>query len=84
MLLRGAGDDLEVLAGHRPRHAKFMPGTEALGPKLARSAGAALCEIWEEARVLIGRPAGSPPPTSAALPIEQAYRIAGWSRRSMC
>jgi hypothetical protein len=80
MLLRGAGDDLEVLAGRHPRHAKFMPGTEALGPKLARSARAALCEIWEEARVLIGRPAGSPP-TSAALPIEQAYRIAGWSRR---
>ncbi|HKM71294.1 MAG TPA: hypothetical protein VJX94_14790, partial [Stellaceae bacterium] len=26
ILLRGAGDDLEVLAGRRPRHAGFMPG----------------------------------------------------------
>src|SRR5271166_2891089 len=26
ILLRGAGDDLEVLAGRRPPHVKFMPG----------------------------------------------------------
>lgn len=26
IVLRGAGRDLEVLAGRRPRHAKFMPG----------------------------------------------------------
>ena len=26
ILLRGAGDDLEVLAGRRPLHVKFMPG----------------------------------------------------------
>jgi 8-oxo-dGTP pyrophosphatase MutT (NUDIX family) len=114
ILLRGAGDDLEVLAGRRPRHAGFMPGvyvfpggaidppdriawsveagTESLGPKLVRSARAALRETWEEVGVLIGRTAGSPPPasvgtvsrappegsraipTSAALPIEHAYR----------
>ena len=98
ILLRGEGDDLEVLAGRRPLHAKFMPrvyvfpggaidppdriawsveaGTEALGPKLARSARAALRETWEEVGVLFGRPAGSPPP-SAALPIEHAYRDRG-------
>ena len=117
ILLRGAGDDLEVLAGRRPLHVKFMPGvyvfpggaidppdriawsvetgTETLGPKLALSARAALRETWEEAGVLIGRPAGSPSPalvgtvsrasregscaipTSAALPIEHAYRERG-------
>jgi 8-oxo-dGTP pyrophosphatase MutT (NUDIX family) len=117
ILLRGAGDDLEVLAGRRPRHARFMPGVyvfpggaidppdrlawsveagaETLGPKLARSARAALRETWEEVGVLIGRTAGSPPPasvgpvsrasperscvipTSAALPIEHAYRDRG-------
>ena len=96
ILLRGTGDDLEVLAGRRPRHAGFMPGvyvfpggsidppdrlawsveagTETLGPKLARSARAAVRETWEEAGVLIGRAAGSPSRESAALPIEQAYR----------
>ena len=99
ILLRGAGDDLEVLAGRRPLHVKFMPGvyvfpggaidpsdriawsvearTETLGPKLARSARAALRETWEEAGVLIGRTAGSLPPASAALPIEHAYRERG-------
>jgi 8-oxo-dGTP pyrophosphatase MutT (NUDIX family) len=99
ILLRGAGDDLEVLAGRRPLHVKFMPGvyvfpggaidppdriawsvesgTEALGPKLARSARAALRETWEEVGVLFGRTAGSPPPGSAALPIEHAYRDRG-------
>jgi 8-oxo-dGTP pyrophosphatase MutT (NUDIX family) len=86
ILLRGAADDLEVLAGRRPLHVKFMPGvyvfpggaidppdriawsvesgTEALGPKLARSARAALRETWEEVGVLVGRTAGSPPPAS--------------------
>jgi 8-oxo-dGTP pyrophosphatase MutT (NUDIX family) len=48
-----------------------------LGPKLARSARAALRETWEEAGVLIGRTGGSPPPISAALPIEHAHRDRG-------
>jgi len=48
-----------------------------LGPKLARSARAALRETWEEAGVLIGRTGSSPPPISAALPIEHAYRDRG-------
>lgn len=95
ILLRGEGSGLEVLAGRRPGHARFMPGvyvfpggaierpdrtpwsveagTETLGPKLARSARAAVRETWEEAGVLIGRAAGSPSRESAALPIEQAY-----------
>jgi 8-oxo-dGTP pyrophosphatase MutT (NUDIX family) len=94
ILLRGAGDELEVLAGRRPLHVKFMPGvyvfpggaidppdriawsvesgTEALAPKLARSARAALRETWEEAGVLIGQPGGLPP-ASPARPIERAY-----------
>src|SRR5437660_10907251 len=71
ILLRGEGNDLEVLAGRRPLHVRFMPGihvfpggaidppdrlawnyeagTEALGPKVARCARAALRETWEEA-----------------------------------
>jgi 8-oxo-dGTP pyrophosphatase MutT (NUDIX family) len=95
ILLRGAGDKLEVLAGRRPLHVKFMPGvyvfpggaidppdriawsvesgTEALAPKLARSARAALRETWEEAGVLIGRPGGRPSTASARAPIERAY-----------
>jgi len=99
ILLRGEGRALEVLAGRRPLHVKFMPGvyvfpggaidppdriawsvesgTEALGSKLARSARAALRETWEEAGVLIGRTGGSPPPASASLPIERAYRERG-------
>jgi 8-oxo-dGTP pyrophosphatase MutT (NUDIX family) len=99
ILLRGAGNDLEVLAGRRPRDARFMPGvyvfpggaieppdrvawsveagTETLGPRLGRSARAAMRETWEEVGVLIGRIAGSLPPASAALPIEQAYRERG-------
>ena len=52
-------------------------GTEALGPKLSRSARTALRETWEEVGVLIGRIAGPLPPASAALPIEQAYRERG-------
>ena len=35
-------------------------GTETLGPKLARSARAAMRETWEEASVLIGRPGDWP------------------------
>jgi 8-oxo-dGTP pyrophosphatase MutT (NUDIX family) len=94
ILLRGEGRALEVLAGRRPLHVKFMPGvyvfpggaidppdriawsietgTEALGPKLARSARAALRETWEEAGVLIGEPGGLPP-ASPKRPIERAY-----------
>ena len=95
ILLRGEGKGLEVLAGRRPLHVRFMPGvyvfpggaidppdrvawsvecgSEALGPTLARSARAALRETWEEAGVLIGRPADRPsaPPVRAA--IERAY-----------
>jgi 8-oxo-dGTP pyrophosphatase MutT (NUDIX family) len=98
ILLRGEGEDLEVLAGRRPLHVKFMPGvhvfpggaidppdriawgvetgTDALGPRLARSARAALRETWEEVGVLVGRPAGShtPPVTRQ---IERAYRERG-------
>jgi 8-oxo-dGTP pyrophosphatase MutT (NUDIX family) len=48
-------------------------GTEALGPRLARSARAALRETWEEAGVLIGRPAVLPPAAPAQAPVEQAY-----------
>ena len=48
-------------------------GTEALGPKLRRSARAALRETWEEAGVLIGRPGGRPAAQPARAPIEQAY-----------
>jgi 8-oxo-dGTP pyrophosphatase MutT (NUDIX family) len=48
-------------------------GTEALGPKLMRSARAALRETWEEAGVLIGRPGGRPATQPARAPIEQAY-----------
>ena len=48
-------------------------GTEALGPKLMRSARAALRETWEEAGVLIGRPGGRPAAQPARAPIEQAY-----------
>src|SRR6187402_594448 len=84
ILLRGKGRDLELLAGRRPGHVKFMPGvwvfpggaidpedrrpwrveTEGahLPPRLARSARAALRETWEEAGVLVGRPAESPQP----------------------
>jgi 8-oxo-dGTP pyrophosphatase MutT (NUDIX family) len=94
ILLRGEGRALEVLAGRRPLHVKFMPGvyvfpggaidppdriawsietgTEALGPKLARSARAALRETWEEAGVLTGEPGGLPP-ASPTRPIERAY-----------
>ena len=95
ILLRGEGEELEVLAGRRPLHVRFMPGvhvfpggaidppdrlawileagTEALGPRLARCARAALRETWEEAGVLVGRPARSRSAVQAARPIERAY-----------
>jgi 8-oxo-dGTP pyrophosphatase MutT (NUDIX family) len=99
ILLRGESKDLEVLAGRRPLHLRFMPGvhvfpggaidppdrvpwnvergTEALGSKLARCARAALRETWEEAGVLIGRPALSSPAAPATRPIERAYHEHG-------
>ena len=48
-------------------------GAEALGPKLKRSARAALRETWEESGVLIGRAGRSPPAAPARTLIEQAY-----------
>jgi 8-oxo-dGTP pyrophosphatase MutT (NUDIX family) len=95
ILLRGDGKELEVLAGRRPLHVRFMPGvhvfpggaidppdgvawnvesgTETLGARLARCARAALRETWEEAGVLVGRSAASPPASPAKMPIERAY-----------
>jgi len=95
ILLRGAGRDLEVLAGRRPRHVKFMPGvhvfpggaidppdripwslesgSDRLGPRLARSARAALRETWEEVGVLVGRPAEPHPAPPTRRQIERAY-----------
>jgi 8-oxo-dGTP pyrophosphatase MutT (NUDIX family) len=52
-------------------------GTDALSPRLARSARAALRETWEEAGVLIGCPGGGPPAASAQAPVEKAYRERG-------
>lgn len=49
-------------------------GTDALGPKLARCARAALRETWEEAGVVVGRrltPSRLLPP--ATRPVERAY-----------
>src|SRR5258705_1363075 len=99
ILLRGEGQDLEVLAGRRPMHVKFMPGvhvfpggaidppdriawslesgSDALGPRLARSARAALRETWEEVGVLVGRPAGSHYAPPVTRQIECAYRERG-------
>jgi 8-oxo-dGTP pyrophosphatase MutT (NUDIX family) len=99
ILLRGEGVDLEVLAGRRPLHVKFMPGvhvfpggaidppdriawgietgTDALGPRLARAARAALRETWEEVGVLVGRPAASHAAPPAIRQIERAYRERG-------
>src|ERR1700726_2918276 len=95
ILLRGEGEELEVLAGRRPLHVRFMPGvhvfpggaidppdrvawshesgTDALGPRLARCARAALRETWEEVGVLVGQPAGSPSAPPATRQIERAY-----------
>jgi 8-oxo-dGTP pyrophosphatase MutT (NUDIX family) len=99
ILLRGEGKDLEVLAGRRPLHVRFMPGihvfpggaidppdraawnfesgTGALGPRLAKSARAALRETWEEAGVLVGRRTTPPATLPATRPIERAYRERG-------
>jgi 8-oxo-dGTP pyrophosphatase MutT (NUDIX family) len=100
ILLRGEGEDLEVLIGRRPLTLRFMPGAyvfpggaidrgdrlpwavesgaEALGPRLAPAARAALRETWEEVGALFGRPADPPPalPT-AATAIERAYAERG-------
>ena len=95
ILLRGEGKTLEVLAGRRPLHVRFMPGVyvfpggaidppdrvpwaieagaETLGPRLARSARAAMRETWEEASVLLGRPSAGLKTAPARAPIEQAY-----------
>lgn len=51
-------------------------GAGSLSPRLACSARAALRETWEEAGVLIGRPASVPPPPPRS-PIERAYRERG-------
>jgi 8-oxo-dGTP pyrophosphatase MutT (NUDIX family) len=101
ILLRGAGDNLEVLVGRRPLSARFMPGVyvfpggaidapdrsawsiesgaEALPPRLAGAARAAIRETWEEVGVLVGRPAAatSARETAASAPIERAYRELG-------
>jgi 8-oxo-dGTP pyrophosphatase MutT (NUDIX family) len=99
ILLRGEGEDLEVLAGRRPRHVRFMPGvhvfpggvidppdrgpwgaetgTDALGPRLARCARAALRETWEEVGVLVGRPSGAHIAPPATTQIERAYQERG-------
>jgi 8-oxo-dGTP pyrophosphatase MutT (NUDIX family) len=103
VLLRGRGRDLELLAGRRPGHVKFMPGVwvfpggaidqddtkpwrvesgaDAMPPRLARSARAALRETWEEVGVLVGRRAESVPPPPEEVrrltPIEAAYAERG-------
>ena len=101
ILLRGAGQGLELLAGRRPMNLRFMPGvyvfpggaidpedraawriesgTQALPPRLARCVRAALRETWEEAGVLVGRPAAEPPSEPPRHPIEQAYAAQGLS-----
>ena len=48
-------------------------GTESLAPRLARCARAALRETWEEAGVLVGRPADTVSGLPAASAIERAY-----------
>ncbi len=100
ILLRGDGDNLEVLVGRRPLSARFMPGVyvfpggaidapdrspwsiesgaEALAPRLAHAARAAVRETWEEVGVLIGRPAERTTPSGPVrAPIEAAYRESG-------
>jgi 8-oxo-dGTP pyrophosphatase MutT (NUDIX family) len=52
-------------------------GTEALAPRLMRCARAAVRETWEEAGVLVGRPAAMPPGLTTPTPIEAAYRERG-------
>jgi 8-oxo-dGTP pyrophosphatase MutT (NUDIX family) len=99
ILLRGDRKELQVLAGRRPGHVRFMPGVhvfpggaidapdrrawnvetgaERMGPRLARSARAALRETWEEVGALVGRPADRPATQPATRPIEHAYRERG-------
>src|SRR3982074_383866 len=48
ILLRGEGRDLELLAGRRPGHVKFMPGVYVFPRRVARDLGG-------------GRVAGRPP-----------------------
>ena len=52
-------------------------GTEALAPRLMRCARAAVRETWEEAGVLVGRPAVAAPARAERTPIEIAYRERG-------
>ncbi len=54
-------------------------GTEAVAPRLARCARAALRETWEEVGVLVGRPARRTPAPASPKPsgIEQAYHSRG-------
>lgn len=63
------------------RHAWTVEsGAEALAPRLARAARAAMRETWEEVGVLIGRPSGAPPDPPQNRPlaaIESAYRYRG-------
>ncbi len=100
ILLRGTGNELEVLVGRRPLTARFMPGVyvfpggaidrpdrspwgvetgaDALPPRLASAARAAMRETWEEVGVLVGRPAEGPlSDAPATAPIEAAYRERG-------
>jgi 8-oxo-dGTP pyrophosphatase MutT (NUDIX family) len=100
ILLRGAGDSLEVLVGRRSPSARFMPGVyvfpggaidppdrvawsvesgaEALPPRLAGAARAAIRETWEEVGVLVGEPADALPANPpAGAPIERAFRERG-------
>jgi 8-oxo-dGTP pyrophosphatase MutT (NUDIX family) len=48
-------------------------GADRLGVRLARSARAAMRETWEEAGVLLGRPAAGLSASPACAPIERAY-----------
>jgi 8-oxo-dGTP pyrophosphatase MutT (NUDIX family) len=53
-------------------------GVEALPPRLAPAARAAIRETWEEVGVLVGKPAAAGPPSGPAeTPIERAYREHG-------
>jgi 8-oxo-dGTP pyrophosphatase MutT (NUDIX family) len=100
ILLRGGGENLEVLVGRRSLSARFMPGVyvfpggaidppdrvswsiesgaEALPPRLAGAARAAIRETWEEVGVLVGKPADAPLPNGPAkASIESAFRERG-------
>jgi 8-oxo-dGTP pyrophosphatase MutT (NUDIX family) len=52
-------------------------GSEALAPKLARAARAAMRETWEEVGVLVGQPADPGPASPNASAIERAYHERG-------